>query len=125
MRSGLEGVPAGAALLAQWWRADVSPPTTWRCARFPNQREIAEVLAQTRTALDALAPGSDPFLQLERPLKQAKELAAQFSRLDSHLDQLTQHSPTNMLARCLARAVGAPEPVSGWTVSLTGCCIDA
>ncbi|MBI6925494.1 hypothetical protein JET66_12635 [Pseudomonas putida] len=94
--AGLEGVPAGAALLAQWWRADAVTPDNLALRSFVhNQREIAEVLAQTRTALDALAPGSDPFLQLEAALKQAKELAAHFSRLDSHLDQLTQHSPTN------------------------------
>ncbi|WP_146109535.1 T6SS effector BTH_I2691 family protein [Pseudomonas fulva] len=94
--AGLEGVPSGAALLAQWWRADAITPDNLALRSFVhNQREIAEVLAQTRTALDALAPGSDPILQLEAALKQAKELAAHFSRLDSHLDQLTQHSPTN------------------------------
>ncbi|WP_286886087.1 T6SS effector BTH_I2691 family protein [Pseudomonas sp. UBA7456] len=93
---GLEGVPAGAALLAQWWRADDITPDNLALRSFVlNQREIAEALARTRTALDALAPGNDPFLQLETALKQAKELAAHFSRLDSHLDQLAQHSPIN------------------------------
>ncbi|MBI6924350.1 hypothetical protein JET66_06760 [Pseudomonas putida] len=93
---GLEGVPAGAALLAQWWRADNITPDNLALRSFVlNQREIAEVLSRTRSELDELPEGGDPFPQLETALKQAKELAAHFSRLDSHLDQLTQHSPIN------------------------------
>ncbi|MGC7837656.1 hypothetical protein ACPZMI_04200, partial [Pseudomonas wayambapalatensis] len=51
--------------------------------------------AQTRTTLDALPQGDDPLQQLDTALKQAKELAAHFSQVDSHLDQLAQHSPAN------------------------------
>ncbi|MBC3423446.1 T6SS effector BTH_I2691 family protein [Pseudomonas sp. RW3S2] len=93
---GLEGVPAGAELLAQWWRADSISPDNLALRSFVfNQRAIAEVLAQTRTTLDALPQGDDPLQQLDTALKQAKELAAHFSQVDSHLDLLAQHSPAN------------------------------
>ncbi|MBK0156526.1 hypothetical protein IAE35_24610, partial [Pseudomonas sp. S75] len=93
---GLEGVPAGAALLAQWWRADDITHGNLALRAFVfNQREIAEVLERTRTTLDTLPPGADPWQQLDTALKYAKELATQFGRVDSHLDQLAQHSPGN------------------------------
>ncbi len=93
---GLEGVPAGAALLARWWHADNISPDNLALRSFVlNQRETAEVLEQTRAKLAALPPDGDHWQQLDTSLKHAKELAAHFSQVDSHLDQLAQHSPAN------------------------------
>ena len=93
---GLEGVPAGAALLTRWWHADNISPDNLALRSFVfNQRETAEVLEQTRAKLAALPPDGDHWQQLDTALKQAKELAAHFSQVDSHLDQLAQHSPAN------------------------------
>ncbi|BDU09792.1 hypothetical protein PRtIB026_A26750 [Pseudomonas sp. RtIB026] len=93
---GMEGVSAGARLLAQWWHADTLTPDNLALRSFVfNQRAIAEVLEQTRQALQALPPEYDHWQQVDTSLKYAKELASQFSRVDGHLDQLAQHSALN------------------------------
>ena len=93
---GMEAVPAGARLLAQWWQAEEMTPANLALRSFVfNQRDIAQVLEQTRLKLANLHAPADPWQMLDTTLKQAKELAAQFSRVDGHLDQLAEHSQIN------------------------------
>lgn len=93
---GLEGVPAGAKLLAQWWKADDLSPGNLALRSFVfNQRAIADVLKQTQLALNTQPQGNDHWLQLDASLKLAKALASEFSLIDNHLDMIGQGGQTN------------------------------
>ncbi|UVM58185.1 hypothetical protein LOY37_11605 [Pseudomonas sp. B21-012] len=92
---GMEGVSAGAQLLGQWWRAETIEPGNLALRSFVyNQRSIEQVLQQTRIQLSR-SPEGDDWQQLESGLKLSKELAAQFSRVDGHLELIAQHGHIN------------------------------
>lgn len=93
---GMEGVKAGAQLIAQWWKADSLQAGNLALRAFVfNQRTIAEVLERTRAQLATQAANGDEWQLLETALKQSKELAAEFSRVDGQLDLLAQHAHVN------------------------------
>ena len=92
---GLESVPEGAQLLEQWWSADTVSPENLALRAFVfNQRSIAAVLEEARQKLDAPSD-EDEWQPLDTALKQVKELATQFSRVDAHLAQMAQHNQLN------------------------------
>lgn len=93
---GLEGVPGGAQLLAKWWKSDRLQPDNLALRAFVfNQRAIADVLERTRSHLASQSASGDDWQLLDMALKQSKELAAEFSRVDGQLDLLAQHGHIN------------------------------
>ncbi|MFD3213959.1 hypothetical protein RAC78_24135, partial [Pseudomonas sp. LR_7] len=84
---GLEGVPEGARLLDQWWREETlsAENLALRSLLF-NQYAIGKAYQHAQQAL-AAPPEDDDWQPLDSTLKHVKELAAEFSRVDAHLDQ--------------------------------------
>ncbi|NER59573.1 hypothetical protein G3435_05350 [Pseudomonas sp. MAFF212428] len=93
---GMEGVARGAQLIAQWWKADSVHAGNLALRSFVfNQRAIADVLERTRSHLANPSARGDDWQLLDTALKQSKELAAEFSRVDGQLDLIAQHGHVN------------------------------
>ena len=93
---GMEGTVKGAQLLSRWWQSgEVEASNLAMRAYVFNQKSVAEVLAKTQSDLRILHGPADDWQKLETALQQAKALAAQFSAIDGHLEQLAQHGHVN------------------------------
>ncbi|MGG5292452.1 T6SS effector BTH_I2691 family protein, partial [Pseudomonas shirazensis] len=93
---GMEGTVKGAQLLSRWWQSgEVEASNLAMRAYVFNQKSVAEVLAKTQSDLRILHEPADDWKKLETALQQAKTLAAQFSAIDGHLEQLAQHGHVN------------------------------
>lgn len=86
---GIEGVSAGAELIERWWSAANVEPGNLALRSFVfNQHTIVDVLEQAHARLANQPAPDDVWQGLEIALKLGKELAAQFTRVDSYLDLL-------------------------------------
>ncbi|WP_447733917.1 T6SS effector BTH_I2691 family protein [Pseudomonas shirazensis] len=93
---GMEGTVKGAQLLSRWWQSgEVEASNLAMRAYVFNQKSVAEVLAKTQSDMRILHGPADDWQKLETALQQAKALAAQFSAIDGHLEQLAQHGHVN------------------------------
>jgi len=92
----MEGTVKGEQLLSRWWQSgEVEASNLAMRAYVFNQKSVAEVLAKTQSDLRILHGPADDWQKLETALQQAKALAAQFSAIDGHLEQLAQHGHVN------------------------------
>lgn len=93
---GMEACEAGAQLLKEWWQADSLQPGNLALRAFVyNQDNIGEALTTVIAASRDQANGGDRLTQMQQALQHAKDLADQFSRIDGHLDNLSQHAHIN------------------------------
>ena len=92
----MKGTVKGAQLLSRWWQSgEVEASNLAMRAYVFNQKSVAEVLAKTQSDMRILHGPADDWQKLETALQQAKALAAQFSAIDGHLEQLAQHGHVN------------------------------